>query len=153
MYYFGPISSLTLFWILLIIIFIVVEVMTTALTTIWFVGGAIVAAIASGLSAPIPLQIILFIVVSGALLLSIRPIAVRYFNPERNRTNVDAVLGKQGVVTERIDNGAQTGVVKVDGMDWSARSFIHQQTIDEGQTVVVRAVDGVKLIVAPEENA
>ena len=117
MFYFGPISSMTLFWILAIIALVVAEIMTTALTTVWFVGGAIVAAIAAALNAPVAVQIGLFIVISLGLLLAIRPIAMKYFNPERIRTNVDAILGQRGIVTERIDNDAGSGVVKVNGVE------------------------------------
>ena len=150
MTYFGPVSSLTLFWIVAVICFIVAEILTAGLTTVWFVGGAVVALIASALGAPIPVQIALFVIVSGVLLFTVRPIALRHFNPKRSATNVDAVIGKQGIVTAKIDNAAQCGAVKVDGMEWSARSLIHEQIVEEGQLVTVESVDGVKLIVRPE---
>ena len=150
MTYFGPVNSLTVFWLVALIVLVVVEFMTTALTTIWFVGGALVALIAAALGASIPVQIVLFVIVSGVLLFTVRPYALKHFNPKRSATNVDAVIGKQGIVTARIDNIQQTGAVKVEGMEWSARSAIHQQIIEEGQTVNVEAVDGVKLIVKPE---
>ncbi|MBR5969223.1 MAG: NfeD family protein [Lachnospiraceae bacterium] len=150
MVYFGPVSTLTVFWIIAIIIFIVVEILTTALTTLWFIGGAVVALIASALGMSIPVQLVLFVLVSGVLLFTVRPYALKHFNPKRSPTNVDAVIGKQGLVTARIDNGHQTGKVEVDGMEWSARSAVHQQIIEEGQMVNVESVDGVKLIVKPE---
>lgn len=150
MYYFGPISSMTILWIIVIIALVVAEINTTSLTTIWFVGGAIIAAIASGLGAPVAVQIGLFIVISLALLLAIRPIAVKYFNPERVRTNIDAMLGKHGHVTERIDNAAETGKITVGGMDWTARSMNPQQVIEAGAMVTIQAVDGVKLIVTED---
>ena len=152
MFYFGPISSMTLLWIAVIIILVVAEFMTTALTTIWFVGGAIVAAVASALNAPVAVQIVLFIVVSLALLLAIRPIAVKYFNPERVRTNVDAILGKRGIVTEAIDNDLGRGTVKVDGLDWTARSMQPVMQIEKDKHVIVQAVDGVKLIVTEDKT-
>ncbi|MBR0090767.1 MAG: NfeD family protein [Lachnospiraceae bacterium] len=150
MTYFGPVTTLTIFWAIAIIIFIVAEILTTALTTVWFIGGAVIALIANALGASIPVQIVLFVIVSGVLLFTVRPYALKHFNPKRSATNVDAVIGKQGIVTARIDNIQQTGAVKVEGMEWSARSAIHQQIIEEGQTVNVEAVDGVKLIVKPE---
>lgn len=152
MFYFGPISSMTLLWIVVIIILVVAEFMTTALTTIWFVGGALLAAVASALNAPVAVQIVLFIVVSLALLLAIRPIAVKYFNPERVRTNVDAILGKRGIVTEAIDNDLGRGTVKVDGLDWTARSMQPVMQIEKDKHVIVQAVDGVKLIVTEDKT-
>ena len=150
MTYFGPVNSLTVFWLVALIVLVIVEFMTAALTTIWFVGGALAALIAAALGASIPVQIVLFVIVSGVLLFTVRPYALKHFNPKRSATNVDAVIGRQGIVTARIDNTNQTGAVKVEGMEWSARSAIHGQVIEEGQTVNVEAVDGVKLIVRPE---
>ena len=150
MTYFGPVNSLTVFWLVALIVLVVVEFMTTALTTIWFVGGALVALIAAALGASIPVQIVLFVIVSVVLLFTVRPYALKRFNPKRSATNVDAMIGKQGIVTAKIDNTNQTGAVKVDNMEWSARSAIHGQMIEEGQAVNVEAVDGVKLIVRPE---
>lgn len=153
MFQIGPLSGMMLFWIVAIVVLIIAEVMTSALTTIWFVGGAIIAAILSAVSAPVYLQIIVFIIVSGALLALIRPYALKHFNPERTPTNVDAMIGKQGIVTEEINNAAQTGKVKVDGMDWSARALIHEQVIGKEKLVTVEKIDGVKLIVRPDAEA
>ena len=41
-------------WLILLACFLVVEAITVGLTTIWFAGGALVAAIASGLGAGNP---------------------------------------------------------------------------------------------------
>lgn len=147
MFYFGPISSTTLLWIIAIIVFIVAELSTMGLTTVWFVGGALVSAILSAMKAPLLVQIIVFIVVSAALMAFIRPIAVKYFNPKRTRTNVDALIGKLCTITERIDNTKECGRVKVDGMEWSARSYIYLKPLEKDTQAIIRAVEGNKLIV------
>jgi len=77
-----------------------------------------------------------------------RPLAVKYINSRRIRTNVDDLVGKEGKVTEKIDNFNQTGRVIVNGMDWSARTTIGG-TIDVDTIVKVVDVQGVKLIVEP----
>ena len=76
------------FWTVLVILLIAVEVLTMGLTTIWFAAGALVAAIAAACRAPLFIQIALFLIVSVAALVFTRPLAVRYFNGERTRTNV-----------------------------------------------------------------
>ena len=50
-------------WLILLACFLVVEAITVGLTTIWFAGGALVAAIASGLGAGILIQWVLFLVI------------------------------------------------------------------------------------------
>ena len=77
-----------IFWLILLIICIAVEVPTLGLTTIWFAGGALAAIFMAVIGAPIWLQAIVFIVVSLVLLFFTRPIAVKYFNKDRVKTNV-----------------------------------------------------------------
>ena len=71
------------------VVCIVVELITMGLTTIWFAGGALIAAIAAALSLPLWLQILLFLAVSLVLLYLTRPVAVKYFNKDRVKTNAE----------------------------------------------------------------
>ena len=99
------------------------------------------AVIAAALQAPIWLQILLFFAVSLLLLFFTRPVAVRYFNKDRVRTNVESMIGRQAIVTSEIDNLQGIGQVTVGGQEWSAR------TEKPGTVVDIVAVSGVKLIV------
>ena len=116
--------------------------------TIWFAIGALTAFFASLFGASFWIQIILFLVVSLVVLVVYRPLAVKYVNAKRTKTNVDALVGKEAKVTEKIDNLNQTGRVVLNGMDWSARTTIGG-TIDVDTIVKVVEVQGVKLIVEP----
>lgn len=136
-------------WLILLILLVVIELATMGLTTIWFAGGALVATIAAACNAPLFLQVALFLIVSVAMLVFTRPIALRYFNKDRVKTNVDSLAGERGIVTERIDNVQGCGQVTLNGMEWTARSSEDGVDISEGTVVVVKAVDGVKLIVYP----
>ena len=97
-------SEMVTLWLVVLIVSIGVEVATLGLTSIWFAGGAVVAVIAAALQAPIWLQILLFFAVSLLLLFFTRPVAVRYFNKDRVRTNVESMIGRQAIVTSEIDN-------------------------------------------------
>ena len=143
-------TDMVIFWLVAMVALIVIELATLGLTTIWFACGALAAVIAAALGAPILLQILMFVVVSFAVLLTVRPIAVKYFNKDRTRTNIESMIGRQAVVVGEIDNMQSVGQVSVNGMEWSARSTINELEISVGRVVVIRAVDGVKLIV--EEN-
>ena len=144
------ITDMVIFWLVVMVALIVIELATLGLTTIWFACGALVAVVAAALDAPLLLQILMFVVVSFAVLLAVRPIAVKYFNKDRTRTNIESMIGRQAIVVGEIDNMQGIGQVSVNGMEWSARSTINELKIAVGHVVVIRAVDGVKLIV--EEN-
>lgn len=133
-------------WLVLLIVFIAVEAGTLGLTSIWFAGGALIAMIVAALGGPVWLQILLFLAAALLLLIFTRPIAVKYFNKERIKTNVDSIVGKQAVVTEEINNLQAKGKVNVGGQEWSARSK-EEVVIPEGTVVTVDSISGVKLIV------
>lgn len=139
-------------WLAIVIVLLVIEIATLGLTTIWFAGGALVACVAALLHANIWVQIVLFLVVSVLLLFFTRPLAIRYMNKDRMKTNVDSMVGKEAVVTEAIDNLKAQGVVQVNGLEWTARSEESQEVIPKGAIVEVGRVDGVKLIVRKKEG-
>ena len=84
--------NLTTIWLIILVVCIVVELITMGLTTIWFAGGALIAAIAAALSLPLWLQILLFLAVSLVLLYLTRPVAVKYFNKDRVKTNAESLV-------------------------------------------------------------
>jgi len=139
-------------WLIIIIVCIVVEILTLGLTSIWFAGGAFVAFIAALLSAPGWLQIVLFIVIAGALLVFTRPWAVKFINKDTAKTNYESMAGRVGEVTEQIDNLRATGCVRIAGQDWTARSAEETGVIPVGSEVVVERIEGVKVIVTPKKK-
>ena len=102
------------------------------------------------LHGPVWLQVILFFLASLLLLFFTRPVAVKYFNRNRVRTNVESMIGRQAIVISEIDNLQGIGQVTVGGQEWSARSADDGQTISVGNVVTVKAISGVKLVVAPD---
>lgn len=134
-------------WLILLAFLIFIEIITLGLTTIWFAGGALVAFIVSLFYDNLLLEIILFVVVSLVLLLFTRPIVKKYFNSTRTKTNYEAVIGKEALVTGTIDNINNTGWAVVNGLEWSARS-VNGQIIEKGTKVIVESVSGVKLMVS-----
>ncbi len=136
-------------WLIVIVACIVVEIMTLGLTSIWFAGGALAAFIAALLSAPIWLQIILFVVIAAVMLLFTRPFAVKFINKDAAKTNYESMVGRVGEVVEQIDNLRATGCVRVAGQEWTARAAAEMEVIPVGSKVVVQKIEGVKLIVTP----
>ena len=101
----------------------------------------------AALGAAVWLQIFWFVIVSVATLVLTRPLVKRYVDSRSVATNADRSIGRAAVVTERIDNLAATGAVKLDGVVWTARSTDDAVAIETGERVTVRAIEGVKLIV------
>lgn len=145
-------SEMMIFWLVVLILSIGVEVISLGLTSIWFAGGALIAVIAAAFSAPVVVQIILFFLVSLVLLIFTRPIAVKYFNRERVKTNVESLVGKQAIVISEIDNLQGIGQVTVGGQEWSARSYDDRLNLPVGMVVEIVAINGVKLIVREDSR-
>ena len=139
--------NVTIVWLVLLVILIVIELVTMGLTTIWFAGGALAAALVSIPGTPVVLQLIVFLIVSLVLLFFTRPVAVKYFNKDRVRTNIEGMIGRQAIVVSEINNVEGIGQVNTGGMEWSARSSYHDVVLPVGAVVTVLGVDGVKLIV------
>ena len=137
-------------WLGILAVLLVIEGLTTALTTIWFAGGALAAAIAAGAGLGIVSQLLLFFCVSLVLLIFTRPAAMKLMNKNTEKTNVDSLLGKTAVVIQEINNLAQTGQVRINDIEWMARTSDDSAIIPVGTVVVIRAVRGVKLIVEPK---
>ena len=107
------------------------------------VTAAIVALAGGGLAA----QWIVFIAVSLASLLVLRPIARRHLRtPGKLRTGTAALVGRPAVVLERVDRDG--GQVKLAGEVWSARSYDEDEAFEPGARVEVMKIDGATALVA-----
>ena len=136
-------------WLAITILCIVVEAITMGLTVIWFAFGGLAALIAGLFGAELWLQILCFFIVTVLMLLLTRPLAVKFLKPKLNKTNVDAIPGKTGIVTAKILPFEGKGQVKVDGLIWSAKVEDGITTIEEGAIITVVRVEGVKVVVRP----
>ena len=136
-----------LLWLGILAVLLIIEAATVGLVTVWFAGGALAAAIASGSGAVAVTQWLLFLAVSLVLLFFTRPLAVRYMKRGIPRTNVNSLIGKKAVVIQKIDNLSQTGQVRINDIEWMARTESDGEKIPEESVVEIEAVRGVKLIV------
>lgn len=138
--------SLAIIWLIVLVVCLIIEISTLGLASIWFAGGALLAMLIAVIGGPLWLQILVFLVTSIVLLIFTRPIATKYFNKNRTKTNVESVVGKQAIVTENIDNLKGAGRIVTNGMEWTARS-LDDSKIEEGAVVVIEKIEGVKAIV------
>ena len=84
-----------IYWLAIFIVLLIIEIATMGLTTIWFAGGALIAFCAGLVGFGLGVQIGVFVIVSILLLILTRPIAVKFFNQERQKTNAESLIGQQ----------------------------------------------------------
>lgn len=141
-------------WLGLVIVLLLIEIATLGLTTIWFAGGAMAAFISTFFGASVTAQRTIFVVLSFALLVITRPMAVKYMKRGHVKTNAESLVGRLAVVTKEINNLAQSGEVLISDISWTARSKDDNKAIPVKSRVRILAIEGVKLIVeeVKEEN-
>ena len=140
----------SILWFVLLVVFLLAEASTVTVVSLWFAAGALAALIISFLSGPLWLQFAVFVVVSVLLLWMLRPIIRKHFKPRVTATNIDAVIGKEGIIILPVNNMMAQGKLMLDGMEWSARSSSGEE-IPENTRVRIDRVEGVKLFVTPVE--
>ncbi len=132
-------------WVIAIVAFALLEAATVNLVSVWFIGGAIAALIASLLGASVIVQIVLFVALSALLLVLMRPLLRKYIMPEHTATNADRLIGQTALVTEEI-SALEAGEVRIGGVLWTAKSETGE-VIARGTPVRILRIEGAKLYV------
>ena len=132
-------------WLIVAAIAAAVEAFTTGLFTMWFVIGALMAFVVQFFGGPLWLQLVVFLVVSIACLVLLRPIIMKH--RAQGKEFESTPVGSVAVVVERIDGAAMTGRVETPNhMTWAALSA-DGSDIEEGASVRVIDNESIKLIV------
>lgn len=140
--------SLTTVWLVLFVIFVVAEVVTAGtLVSIWFCIGSLAAMVAARAGTPMLVQVVVFLVVSIALLILTKPFIKKVLKQKNEPTNADIIIGRVGVVVEDINNFEEKGAVKIDGKVWTARSLDEDKAIPKDSKVKIVKIQGVKVLV------
>ena len=138
-------------WLIVAVLLAVVVGLTLSLTTIWFALGALAAWIFKLLNFSLSIQLTVFVLVSGLLLIFTRPIIKKYLKAGRVKTNAEELVGMNALVIETINNINAEGKVKVKGQIWTARSNSNE-LISRDEIVKVIRIEGVKLIVEKSQE-
>ena len=140
-----------IFWAIIAVLALLIEAMTAELVSCWFAPSAVVAMILSPFVKQIWIQVIVFLGMSILLLAIGRKIVKKKLDVRKTNLNADSLIGKTGVVQEAINNISETGSVKISGLIWTARS-VNGEEIPEGSVVIIRDIQGVKLICELKEK-
>jgi len=137
----------TIMWLIVFAVMLVIEACTSILVCIWFMPTALICALLASLGVPSLWQYISFFVISIVLLAVFRkPFGKFIYSRKKDTlTNLDVIIGSEARVEEEIDNFKGVGRVVVGSQSWAARS-LNGEVIPVGSKVVVRKIEGVKLI-------
>lgn len=139
-------------WLVLFVAMLIIEAIGPALVSIWFALGAVIALILSFIpEVAWWIEVIVFVVISIATLLALRPILKRYIKRNNYNTNIDSFTGKRGYVIEDITY-LRPGAVKIVDVSWTAIPVNKDEKIVENEIIEVVAVNGNKLIVKKVEG-
>lgn len=141
-------------WLSIFVIGLIVEAIGTDLVSVWFSIGSVLALILSFIpGVPFWVEIIVFFVVSVACLLLVRPLARKYLRGQIVKSNADGLIGRKGMLMEKIDS-LHRGLVQIGDVKWTAIGIEDDTKIEKGAVVEIIAISGNKLIVreVPEKE-
>lgn len=133
-------------WIAIIICAAVVELLTLTLVSVWFIPGAVITFIMSLFSIQTWVQVLVFVIISSVMLILSRTIFKKFIKFRSEPTNSESLIGKTAIVTEEINNMSGLGAVRINGLEWSAKSEQNDVIYEKGIIVTVEKIEGVKLI-------
>ncbi len=129
-------------WLIILIICLVIEFVRIELIGACGAGGALVGLVLNILGFNPFLQIAAAVAVAVFLFIVVRPAGMKYVIRARREKQLMELEGRDAIVTVRIDNTNESGVVRIGNKNWSARSNRPNGIIDEGEVVTVVAMRG-----------
>ncbi len=139
-------TSALILWGVLVLAFLLCEALTPQLLCIWFSVGALASLVAAALHAPFWLQVLLFVLVSVAMVLLMRPLSRKFKSRVELRAGADRIIGRHGIVVQTISPDRGEGQICIDGAVWSAKS-VEGDVLAEGVRVKVLCIEGVRAVV------
>lgn len=135
-------------WLIAGLVLWIIEIFTPGFVIGVFGTGCLIVAPFAGASVSFKMQLLVFGIATAVMSLGIRPLILKHFygREAKIKTNVDALVGKFGLVTEVIDHLDRTGRANIGGENWRAIT-LDESRVEIGQKVIVKAIDGCKIIV------
>jgi membrane protein implicated in regulation of membrane protease activity len=138
-----------LIWMIVGLGLLIIEMMVGTFFLMWIGAAALLTALLAAIVPVVWVQGLFFALASVVLLLATRPLARSMHGRATVASNVDSLMGAEGIVTQDIDTHANTGRVRIRSEDWRARST---SPIPEKTRVIVYAVEGTTLMVSPSDS-
>jgi len=133
-------------WLISAAVLIVAEILTTSLVFAMLTGGAVAGVVVAALGGGVGLEVGAFAIVSLALLVVVRPIALNHLHtPTKFRSGMAALVGAEAEVLETVD--PRDGRIRLSGEIWSARSYDGESVLAPGTLVRVVEIAGATALV------
>lgn len=131
-------------WIIIALIFVIIEMFTSGFAVMCISIGCLFGAVASAIDWELKWQLLVFAIGTALAFMTVRPLVYKFFYNKSHevKTNMDALVGRKALVTERIEGELHPGRVKVDGDDWKAVS-LEAEAIEVGEAVEITALNSV----------
>lgn len=133
-------------WGVVLVVMVVAELSTMQLISIWFAAGALASFIVALCGMGMGFQMFVFILVSVLLLSVTRPLFAKFRVGDTQPTNMELDIGKTALIIEEVNNAADKGRARLNGVDWKAVST-DNSIIPEGSVVTINDIKGTKLFV------
>ena len=131
-------------WIIIALVFVIIEMFTSGFAVMCISIGCLFGAVASAIDWELKWQLLVFAIGTALAFMTVRPLVYKFFYNKSHevKTNMDALVGRKALVTERIEGELHPGRVKVDGDDWKAVS-LEAEVIEVGEAVEITALNSV----------
>ena len=139
---------MAIYWFMACLVLLFIEISTVNLVSIWLAIGSLYAMMLAIVTDNLLVQLIMFIVISIIALLITKPLVKKFRKTDIVPTNLYRVIGKRADVIKEI-TADKYREVKVLGVVWTAAG---DGNFKVGDKVIVKSIDGVKLIVEKEEK-
>ena len=138
-------QNLSWFWLIIAVVLTIIEVVTLGLTTIWFALGALVMIFLSFTPIPFAVQVLVWLLISSALLYFTRPYAVKKLKVGKEKTNAESLIGKKALVVKTITK-FEKGEIKLNGLIWGAKPDQDEELEKDSECEVIR-IEGATAVV------
>ncbi|WP_411759946.1 NfeD family protein [Streptomyces tunisiensis] len=139
-----------LIWLIVAAVLAVAEIFTLTAALGMLSAAALVTAGVAAVGLPLWVQLLSYAVLAAVTLLFVRPLALRHLQrPQRTRFGVDALVGRPAQVLTAVSG--TDGRIRIDGEEWTARSYDETLVISPGKTVDVIEISGATAIVYPRD--
>ena len=136
-------------WLIAAVVLAMAEVINLSFYLFPFAIGAAAAALVDLAGGGTGIEWVTIAVLTAVSFTVVRPIARRHVNmPPQIRTGTAALIGRTGIVTERIVNDEGVGRVRIEGEVWTARAYDEDEVMEPGARVEVLKIEGATALVS-----
>lgn len=137
-------------WGAMIVMTIVIEIFTVDIDSLWFSVAGAVSLVLSLLGVHVIWQLVAFFSISILLMFTIGRFAKKVLAMKNVATNADSLIGREIKVLEKATD-KEKGKGIINDVVWTLLCMKSEKVV-KGETAIIVAIDGNKLIVTKENN-